>query len=126
MLVFGGLMQLFPLQQPPGHEVASQTHAPAAPAQCWPTGQVPPFPHRHWPLKLQLLLRIGSHVLQTCPLLPHWLSVGGLTQPEPAQQPSGQVILLHPAHCWLLQEFPPPHTAHAWPFFPHWVWVLPG
>jgi hypothetical protein len=39
---------VFPLQQPPGHELASQTHAPL-PLHAWPVPQephaAPPVPH---------------------------------------------------------------------------------
>jgi hypothetical protein len=46
-------MHVGPLQQPPGHEVASQTHRPVALLHSWPVLQAahaaPPAPHEAFP-----------------------------------------------------------------------------
>lgn len=74
-LIVGGLTQLPFLQQPEGHDVASQTQPPNAARQCRPTGhwgpalQVQPVPGP--PEPPQPLARIASHIMQALPPEPH-------------------------------------------------------
>lgn len=89
-----------PLQQPLGHEVASQTHCPVVLLHSWPVGhiaQVAPFePHDVFDSPDS-----GSHVL---PLQ------------QPAQDPPPPQL-----HTPFVHASPLPHPAHAAPPVPHSV-----
>jgi hypothetical protein len=85
--------QVEPVQQPLGQLVASHTHAPER--QRWPAPQPPNrLPQRHEP-SLQVSLRLGSQVTQTCPPLPQAANVAGSTQAPPRQQPNGHEFASH-------------------------------
>lgn len=64
-----GVVQTFPSQQPFGHEVTSQTHAPWE--QWRPCVQGAPVPQRQSPLLEQLSVSTGSHATQLAPPEPH-------------------------------------------------------
>ena len=81
--------QVTPLQQPAGHEVASQMHAP--PTQRWPPAQAAPAPQPQAPVAPQLSALVASHAAQATPFVPQVASVVGL-QAFPAQQPTGQEV----------------------------------
>jgi hypothetical protein len=79
-------------QQPFGHDVPSQTHAPEA--QCWPSAQAPPMvPHAQTPVDRQRSAVIPQ-VVQVPPLDPQ-LVTAGAWQVVPAQQPPRQETLSH-------------------------------
>jgi hypothetical protein len=88
--------QLLPLQQPFGHEVASQTHCPLVVLHSCPDEHAahaaPPAPHEEFDS-----LASASHV-------------------EPLQQPLHDVVPHE--HTPLEQVSPPPHDAHAAPAVP--------
>jgi hypothetical protein len=87
-----GVEQLFPAQQPLGHEVASQMHDPLT--QCCPDAHAGPFPHWQVPLGEHVSDVIVSHAVQVEPLLPHVLSLRA-THWVPLQQPVGQEMPSH-------------------------------
>lgn len=61
--------QVAPLQQPPGHEVASQIQTPLL--QRWPVAHGPPLvPHWHAPVLVQAFER-ASQLPQATPFNPH-------------------------------------------------------
>jgi hypothetical protein len=98
-----GGWQSVPVQQPVGHEAASQTHAP--PTQACPTPHGGPDPHMQLPV-LQPSAFVASHDAQVAPPVPHTASVvAGEVQVAPTQQPSG--------HDDALQTHTPPE--HSWP-----------
>ncbi len=89
---------MFPLQQPFGHEVASQTHWPVLVLHSWPVAHAahaaPPAPHEVFDS-----LESGSHV------------VPPLQQPAHEPPPHEHVPFEH--------ESPVPHALHAAPPVPH-------
>jgi hypothetical protein len=97
-----------PSQQPSGHEVTSQMHAPAE--QCCPGPHGTVLPQRHSPA-LQLSAPTASHPKQLAPGRPQFAAESG-SQVEPLQQPLGHEVASHtqrpPA-----QRCPPPHA--GWP-----------
>jgi hypothetical protein len=108
-----GVTHAVPLQQPPGHDAESHTHAP--PRHCWPATHSGPEPHSQTPLDEQPLARFESHAEQALPSVPQSVRVGGDTQASPLQQPV--------VHELELQTQAP--ATHSWPathmgFVPHW------
>ena len=80
------------LQQPEGHDVASQTHTPAAPVpthRCPAAHALPVFPHTHAP-EVQALA-VEGHAVHATPLSPQ-AEVVFVVHTLPAQQPVGQVV----------------------------------
>jgi len=121
-LVVDGVWQVEPVQQPPAHDIASQTQAPTT--QCWPLPQVGPLPHEQAPEALQLSALLSSHATQAAPLAPHAI-VPGTLQVAPEQQP-----LAH-APAQLLQTPPlqvstPGQVSQAPPAVPHELVALPA
>jgi hypothetical protein len=85
-----------PSQQPLGHDVASQTHAPLL--HSFPVAQA----------------------VQFAPFVPHCEFVGGLTQDVPTQQPLGQSLELQYAwHEPFVHWVPVLHATQAAPPEPH-------
>jgi len=93
-----------PLQQPLGHEVASQTHCPVVMVHRWPDAHVPhampPVPHEEFDWA-----GYGSHK----PVAP------------PLQQPFGQLLSLHSHRPLAVSQRPLGHDAHATPASPQAV-----
>jgi hypothetical protein len=90
-----GVRQAPPAQQPPGHDCALQTQAPAW--QVVPAAHPGLAPHRQSPAAAQLSARAGSQLTQAAPPDPQ-VAVDGVAQVTPEQQPPGQfaaVQLLH-------------------------------
>jgi hypothetical protein len=81
--------QLVPSQQPLGHEVASQTQAPAT--QRRPAPQTGPLPHAQLPDGAQRSAVSASQPTQATPPSPQVASEGAL-QVAPEQQPSGHDV----------------------------------
>jgi hypothetical protein len=73
-----------PMQQPVGHEVASQMHWPEA--QRWPVKQAPPIAPQLQLPRRQVSVTVGSHTRHWRPLPPHAAAVGGLMHAPEAQQ----------------------------------------
>jgi hypothetical protein len=115
-------VQLLPLQQLLGQEVALQTHAPAT--HCWPLAHAGPEPQRHEPPP-QLSAVIALQATHAAPAVPHAL-VDGETQVEPVQQPPGHEVALQPAHAPPVQLWPGGHVWHALPPAPHEFVAVPG
>ena len=88
-------------QQPLGHEVASQTHAP--PWHRWPEGQVALAPQPHEPSARQVLACEALQAVHAPPSMPHWVADGAV-QVVPLQHPVRQLVALHSqvplTHCW--------------------------
>ena len=119
-------------QQPFGHELALQAHAPAVRSHICPAAQAahwaPFLPQAalvavmHWPAALQqpevqepppqehdpaLQVWPAAQATQSAPLVPQAAAVGGVTQLSLlSQQPSGHVVALHAP-----DEEPPPPPA---------------
>ncbi len=108
----GGAAQVpFARQQPPGHDVPSQTQAPMT--QRCPTAQDVAVPHLQAP-PAQLSAVTALHDVQLVPAVPHRETVGGAVQVPLKQQPVGQDVALQtqlPAtHCCPMpQAAEPPH-----------------
>jgi hypothetical protein len=128
-------MQLFPSQQPDGHEVALQTQP--EPLQVWPLPhekhptppdpqywsvvpalqvlpsqhppQLPPAMHSHWWLLQSRSLVVQSW--QAPPPLPQFPSVVPALQVVPSQQPEEQEVALQ-SQDPLLQYWPASHGTH--------------
>lgn len=94
-----------PLQQPFGHEAASQVQAP--PWHAWPVVHEGLPPHVHRPL-VQASDCDGSQVMQPLPPIPQAFNEGAV-HTLPLQHPFGHEVALHwhvpPTHCW-----PAPHA----------------
>lgn len=99
-------------QHPPGHEPASQTHAPAW--QTWPGAHSLPPPQVQVP-PVHASARVVSHAAHATPAAPQPEMEGAAHVVPFTQQPPGQDAALHtqapPRHCW-----PAPHTGPM----PHW------
>src|SRR5437868_4965247 len=82
-----------------------------APWQRWPATQGGPPPQVQ-PLPLQPSASVESQLLQAWfPSTGHWLTVGGLTQVLPLQQPPGHAAASQKqAYC-----VAPPTKKHCWP-----------
>jgi hypothetical protein len=119
--------------QHPAQLVASHTQLP--PTQCCPAAQRLLLPHLHCP-PTQLSARTRLHGSQNVPFRPQLLMVCPVsgTHVPALQHPFGQLVALHPSHCWLRQL-----PLHAWQLTPpppqapfcvpgmHWPpWQHPG
>jgi hypothetical protein len=93
-------LQTLPLQQPVGHEVALQTHAP--PTHAWPDTHIAPLPQAQPPIDEQPSAPMPQ-LMHVDPPVPHALA-DVVVQLVPEQQPLGHDFELHthaPAtHCW--------------------------
>lgn len=110
----------FEVQQPPGHDDGSQTHAPLL--QRWPVAQARPVPHAHSPAALQLSA-VMPHGAQACPDGPH-ASRPGVLQVLPTQQPEHDEA--QPLHAPPTHVSPPGQAAHALPRAPQAVADAPS
>jgi hypothetical protein len=120
-----------PAQQPSGHDVASQVHAPLA--QCWPGAQVAPLPHLHCPA-LQLSASIALHGKHDAPPVPHVAVEGALHVPS-VQHPLAQEVASHtqrpptqrcpPAHSGLPSQVHLPAAEHPSAVAVHWTQATP-
>lgn len=134
--------QVFPEQQPVGHDVASHTQAPA-PLQRWPAAHGAPPPHRHWPLGQALA--VEPQGTQTSPFEPQAPALFPARQLLALQQPEGhdvesqtQLPLTHrwpEPHAGLLPQRQPPllqvsvlpaHDRQAPPLVPQAPADVPG
>jgi hypothetical protein len=70
-----GTAQVLPLQQPVGHDVASQAHAPAT--QRWPLPHAGPLPHVHAPANEQVSAFVASQATHLLAPIPHALNERG-------------------------------------------------
>jgi len=91
------------MQQPPAHEVASQTHWPVLLSHSWSDG----------------------HTMQLAPALPHEPSdsaayASHVPLVPPLQQPFGHVVESHEHIPELVSHSPFAQDAHAAPPAPHW------
>jgi hypothetical protein len=109
-------VQVLPLQQPIGHEVASQVHAPAK--QCCPARQAAPAPQAHAPL-VHESERTRSHCTHVDPPIPQ-PPTEGTVHALPLQQPVVHVWA-QPEHTPASQVSPVPHGVHLAPAVPHAV-----
>lgn len=94
--------QVLPRQQPPGHEVALQTHAPAA-SQTWPLPHAAPAPQWQTP-PVQALPEVPQ-LAQVAPPVPHAPAVG-VTHAPALQHPVGQEVASQ-------TQLPPKHRSPA-------------
>lgn len=76
------------VQQPPSHEVPSQTQVPFT--QRWPVMQAEPPPHEHVPCAVHESARPVSQVLQSPPGAAQVVAESG-RQVSPSQHPEGQL-----------------------------------
>lgn len=113
-----------PEQQPLAQLVVSQTQVALVPLpeQRVPDGQAPPVrPHTHaLALVSQRLVCVPAQVTHAEPAAPQALSVSGVVQVEPAQQPVGQSVALQPEQTPsglgdTPHEPPAPHETQAEP-----------
>lgn len=79
------------VQQP--LEQLDESHLQPWAVQCWPAAHAAPPSQLQLP-PAQVLATSPLHWLQELPPVPHWKSVGGLTQALPLQQPFGQLPAL--------------------------------
>ena len=91
-----------PLQQPVGHEVLLQTHAP--PTHTCPMPHTAPAPHSHVPTAEQPFA-LAPHLTHPAPPVPH-AAAEGVSHTRPLQQPVGQELALH-------THAPPTHACPA-------------
>jgi hypothetical protein len=113
-------VQVAPLQQPLGHEVASHTQAP--PTQRCPLVHTWPLvPHTHAPPAHRSAVA-GSHAEHTEPFAPH-ASTDGELQLLPLQQPFGHESALQPLHAPAAQLCPLAQVWHAAPPEPQAIGV---
>jgi len=91
-LLVPGRQTPFVAQQPFGHEVPSQTHAPLT--QCLPAAQGAALPHRQAPVAAHVLAPTGSHGTQVPPPVPQ-AAIEGVVHAPFAQQPLGQLSTVH-------------------------------
>jgi hypothetical protein len=114
---------LLPLQQPVLQEAALHTHCPWT--QTCPAPHAADDPQLHWPFAEQLSEIVGSHALQAAPPTPQVANAGPL-QLAPAQQPFGQLPLVHPVQTpAALQFWFAGHGEHAVPPLPQAALSLP-
>jgi hypothetical protein len=90
------------LQQPAGHETASQTHCPVVFLHSWPAG----------------------HAAQVAPVVPHdpfdsEAYASHVPPVPPTQQPFGQVLASHEQMPLVVSQRPLGQAAHAAPPLPH-------
>ncbi|MDP3238004.1 MAG: hypothetical protein Q8N26_34755 [Myxococcales bacterium] len=96
--------QLAPLQQPEGHDVASQTHRP--PRHRWPAPHAGPLPHRQAP-PAQVSAEALEQATQAAPPEPHALTAAPAWHMPLRQQPLAQVDALQPSQALLVQLWVP-------------------
>ena len=101
--------QASPEQQPLGHEMPSQTHAPET--QRWPPPQGTPVPHWQAPLDPQRSALADEHVVQVPPSAPQ-LASDGILHTTPVQQPP-EHELPSQMHAPDTQRWPLTHAAPA-------------
>jgi hypothetical protein len=109
-------VHIVPLQQPLGHEVASQTHELSA--QCSPALQGALPPQRQTPLAEQLSAALASQATHVDPPAPH-VATELCLQAVPSQHPE-QDVASHtqrpPMHLWPLEQAAwPPHVQSPCP-----------
>jgi hypothetical protein len=107
------VMQVAPLQQPSGHEVASQLQRPAT--QRCPSAHAALPPHEHSPDAEHPSALSALHATHAAPAAPHVAAVAA-RQTVPLQQPSGQVVVQleqAPSHV-----SPAGHAVHCSPACP--------
>ncbi len=116
-----------PLQQPFGHDVASQMHTP--PLHRWPAAHAGPVPHRHCPL-VHALVVVGSHEAQVPPLAPHddvdcEPYASHVPAVPPLQHPPGQVLASQEQVPLVVSQSPFEHVVQVAPPVPHCdaVWL---
>jgi hypothetical protein len=106
--------QVLPKQQPLAQLVVSQTQVAVAPVpeQRVPDGQAPPVePHTQlFDDVSQRLVVVPAQLMQAAPAAPQSLSVSGVMQLEPLQQPFGHNVALQPEQT--------PSGFGAWPHWP--------
>ncbi|MCA3012385.1 MAG: hypothetical protein INH41_08295 [Myxococcaceae bacterium] len=131
--------QVFPEQQPDGHDVASHTHAPLT-HRC-PLPHAGPVPHRHAPEVHTSAF--APHAAHAAPPAPHCAVDGLATQVFPEQHPDGHDVASHtqlpdthrcpvPHAAPVPHAHPPavhrsaraPHVVHAPPLAPHCAAVV--
>ncbi len=116
-----GVTHAFCLQQPEGHDNASQTHAP--PLHRWPEAHALPEPHRHVPSGPQPSALAPSQAMHAPPRVPQLCALLGRHTP-PEQHPSAQLAAVQPqAPC--TQAVPLSQLWHALPPEPHASAVSP-
>ena len=98
-----------PSSQQPGHELASQTQAPAA--QRVPAGQACVPPQRQRPPPPHESAAMGSQAMQVSPAVPHD-ATDAIMHAPPRQQPLGQEVALQ-TQAPLTQMVPAAHAALA-------------
>lgn len=101
------VVQVDPAQQPVGHEVASQTHAP--PTQRWPALHAAPPPQLQSPALEQASASVVSQLEHAEPSLPQLVRLAA-RQVVPSQQPLGQDVASH-THAPPSQRWPTAHIA---------------
>jgi hypothetical protein len=107
------VVQVVPLQQPSGHDVASQLQSPST--QRCPSAHAGFPPHEQSPAAEQPSASSALHAVHDAPPVPQVVSVAGW-QTVPLQQPSGHgVVQLEQAP---LQVSPEGHAVHCCPAFP--------
>jgi hypothetical protein len=118
----GGVTQVVPLQQPLGHDVPSQTQAPAT--QRWPVPHIGPPPHEQLPPLVQRSALLASQPTQVVAPMPQVVSEGWL-QVAPEQHPLGQLVALQPLHRPAVQVCPAGQRSQTLPPAPQDVTLLP-
>ena len=117
-------LQVLPKQQPLAQLVASQMQVALEPVpeQRVPDGQAPPVePHTQlFDVVSQRLVVVPAQLMQAAPAAPQSLSVSGVMQVEPLQQPLGHKVELQPeqtpsAFGGCPHEPPAPHEVQTEP-----------
>jgi hypothetical protein len=103
--------QVLLAQQPLGHEVRSQTHAPPT-QRCPAPHGAPPAPHWQAPVVEQRSALLAAHARQVAPPIPQASIVVGVLQVLPVQQPLGQEKASH-TQAPATQRCPATHAAPA-------------
>jgi hypothetical protein len=115
------VVHTFPAQQPVGHDVASQTHAPLT--HRWPDAHIGPVPQ--WQLPAVHASAPVPHDTHASPDAPHAMLVAGETHVVPEQHPLAHDDGVHPLHT-PPEHVPPLHDVQAAPPIPHAVALVPG
>ena len=124
LMVEVGVMQEPPttaLQHPVGHDAELHTHWP--PTHCWPSWHIVSPPQVHCPA-VHPSATNAVHDTQAAPAVPQ-LPGPGASQFAPAQQPDGQLALVHDVHTPVRQFCDKGHGEHVVPPEPQYVSVLP-
>ena len=112
--VVAGEVHVAPVQQPSGHDAASQTQTP--PEHSWPVVHATPLPHAQSPVAEQWSACVAAHAMQRSPPKPHADSERG-SHVGPEQQPVGHVAA-HPLHVPRVQLSPAGQLWHDAPPLP--------